>query len=186
MASDGEIHRESLWLVSRLFAYPDAAWWEGLPGLEAAAARLPARLGAPIGRSLRRLRASEPRALEQAYVATFDFDERTTLYLTYPRFKDARERGPALVALKRAYASGGFAVASRELPDYLPLLLEFLSFAPTDAARPVAREFAPAVAELGSRLREAGSPYADGLDAARTAMNALGAPASRLGGWWTR
>lgn len=61
------------------------------------------------------------------YVSTFDFNDRTTLYLTYSVFKDNRDRGPVLVKLREEFLAAGAELESDELPDYLPLILEFAS-----------------------------------------------------------
>ncbi|GBF11159.1 nitrate reductase molybdenum cofactor assembly chaperone [Tepidibacillus sp. HK-1] len=66
----------------------------------------------------------------ERYVQTFDFNEKTALYLTYFQHKDQKERGPALLQLKDEYRKAGFYLESSELPDYLPVILEFLAIAP--------------------------------------------------------
>ncbi len=62
---------------------------------------------------------------EQQYVATFDFRRRTPLHLTHLTHGDTRERGVALLQLKHVLTRHGYEIGSGELPDYLPLLLEF-------------------------------------------------------------
>lgn len=65
---------------------------------------------------------------ESAYVKTFDFTPEHALYLTYHLFDEQdRERGPALVNLSEYFQQQGFAISDGELPDYLPLLLEYAS-----------------------------------------------------------
>ena len=66
------------------------------------------------------------------YVATFDLQRQCSLYLTYYRHGDTRARGMALVGLKQTYRDAGHQPPETELPDYLPLMLEF---AATDPAR---------------------------------------------------
>ncbi len=60
------------------------------------------------------------------YVYTFDFGKKTNMYLTYMNTGEQRERGIELLELKQHYKKSGFEVTDKELPDYLPLLLEFL------------------------------------------------------------
>ena len=69
--------------------------------------------------------------LEQHYVNTFDFQEKTSLYLTAHEWGDGRERGQALLELQQSLMKHGFEIASGELPDYIPLLLEFLAAEPS-------------------------------------------------------
>jgi nitrate reductase delta subunit len=61
------------------------------------------------------------------YVNTFDYHGVTSLYLTHNVFKDSRDRGEALVKLRRLMADSNLETESEELPDYLPMILEFLS-----------------------------------------------------------
>lgn len=63
------------------------------------------------------------------YVYTFDFHGVTTLNLTYNVFKDSRERGEALVKLRQILSDSDLEAESDELPDYLPMILEFVAVA---------------------------------------------------------
>ncbi len=79
--------------------------------------------------------AGTPNAvLTREYVDTFDFDEKRALYLTAHEYGDKRERGTALVELRQLLMKSGYEEIEGELPDYLPLLLEFLAENP-DAGR---------------------------------------------------
>lgn len=102
--------------------------------------------------------------LQQEYVRTFDFDRRASLYLTYHTHGDRRQRGLELVRLKRRFADAGLALTHEELPDYLPVLLEFAAFAP-EHGEPLLAELRGPLELVRSRLHELGSPYAPLLDA---------------------
>jgi nitrate reductase delta subunit len=65
-------------------------------------------------------------SIEEMYVQTFDFQKETTLYMTYAKFGDGKERGKMLVGLKETYQRFGLDINSSELSDYLPLMCEFL------------------------------------------------------------
>lgn len=93
------------------------------------------------------------------YVNTFDFNENATLYLTYRIFRDKRERGPALIKLKFEYAKAEMVLESDELPDYLPLILEFASIAPLDSVQRVFAIHRKAIDELYDELESLKSPY---------------------------
>ncbi len=150
-------------LASVLLQYPTAALFDGLGVLDAEAARLPRPCAVPFGRFLGWLRAAPPSEVAQHYVATFDLRRRCALYLTYYRYGDTRKRGMAMLAFKAAYRAAGSEPSGSELPDYLPLVLEFASLHPRGVKLLCAHR---ADLELLLRaLREAGSPYAEVVDA---------------------
>lgn len=64
--------------------------------------------------------------MQELYVKTFDFQKESTLYMTYFKFEDSRERGQILVKLKILYQMYGWNMPEEELSDYLPLICEFL------------------------------------------------------------
>jgi nitrate reductase delta subunit len=146
-------------ILSALLDYPDAGLLAAQDDLERAAAG-----SIPISRFLARRREVPLRALQEAYVRTFDFDRRASLHLTYHTHGDRRERGIRLVALKRRYAEAGFPLGGEELPDYLPVLLEFAALAP-DEGIAILNELRVPLELVRSRLHQVESPYADLLDA---------------------
>jgi nitrate reductase delta subunit len=153
-------------LLSVLLRYPDERLAEAREELEAAAAALPR---SPEKRSVEQFVAyllqSSPSELAQRYVETFDLRRRTSLYLSYYVHGDTRKRGMALLRLKRLYAAAGLELAREELPDYLPLMLEFAALAPDGAGEGLVREHRAALELLRANLHEAESPYAHLLDA---------------------
>ncbi|TSE28051.1 Nitrate reductase molybdenum cofactor assembly chaperone NarJ [Tepidimonas thermarum] len=101
--------------------------------------------------------------VEAAYVETFDRGRSTSLHLFEHVHGDSRERGPAMIDLLRTYEAAGLHLRSHELPDYLPVLLEFASTQPPDIARGLVGEVAHIVnAVVGALLRRR-SAYADVL-----------------------
>ncbi|MEF2965801.1 nitrate reductase molybdenum cofactor assembly chaperone [Paenibacillus sp. M1] len=64
--------------------------------------------------------------IEELYVDTFDFQKSSTLYMTYFKYEDNKERGNMLSTLKAIYDMYGLEIADNELPDYLPLMCEFI------------------------------------------------------------
>jgi nitrate reductase molybdenum cofactor assembly chaperone NarJ/NarW len=106
--------------------------------------------------------AEPPSELERTYVGTFDFARRTALDLTYYTHGDRRQRGLALVALRRRYAAAGLELETAELPDHLPVVLEFAALAPEPGGELLA-EFRPVVELLRMALEKAASPYAAAL-----------------------
>lgn len=74
--------------------------------------------------------------IQQDYVATFDMNPGNPLYLTAWELGDGRGRGNALIEMKRTIESFHFTVVEGELPDYIPLILEFLAEVPQDGWPP--------------------------------------------------
>ncbi len=99
--------------------------------------------------------------LQENYVNTFDFNDKTNLYLTYSKLGDEKERGQALAELKEIYAYAGFELDSSELPDYLPLLLEFVSHADEKIRTDLMGRFRGSIDHTRQMLAEKESPYAD-------------------------
>jgi nitrate reductase delta subunit len=94
------------------------------------------------------------------YTTLFDRGRALSLHLFEHVHGESRDRGQAMVDLMDLYRRNGFALASRELPDYVPLFLEYLSQRPLDEARGLLAEAMHVLTLLRARLEERGSPYA--------------------------
>lgn len=103
---------------------------------------------------------TDPRQLRERYVADLDLHAGAALYLTHHRFGDRRDRGRALVALKRLYREAGWELAHWELPDYLPLVLE-LATADPEVGMPLLIEYRAELEAIRRNLERAGSPWAE-------------------------
>jgi nitrate reductase delta subunit len=145
-------------LASVLLQYPTVALFEGLDVLDDVAARCPRASRGALARFLSWLRATASTEVAQHYVQTFDLRRRCALYLTYYRYGDTRKRGMAMLRFKAAYRRARFAPTDAELPDYLPLVLEFAALAPAGVA--LLRSCRADLELLHRALNEAGSPYA--------------------------
>jgi len=152
-----------------LLAYPDEALLAGLPELRTAAAELPRAERRALQPVLEGLESTPLSELRRAYVETFDFDRRCGLHLTYHVHGDRRQRGLELVRLKRRYAEAGIPLEGSELPDYLPVVLEFTSLRP-DEGREVLTSFRGVLELIRAALRDRGSLYAGVLDALCSAL----------------
>jgi nitrate reductase delta subunit len=153
-------------LLSVLLRYPDQRLVDAREEIAVAVEGLrPSPQRGALQRFVAYLAAGRPRELEQHYVEIFDLRRRASLYLTYYVHGDTRKRGMALLRLKRLFAAAGLELASGELPDYLPLVLEFAALAPADAGEMLLREHRPALELIRASLRDVDSPYADVLDA---------------------
>jgi len=160
-------------LASVLLQYPTSALFTGLDELDrAAAGTSPKASREAFAGFLGWLRATDPSAVAEHYVATFDLRRRCALYLTYYRYGDTRKRGMSLLAFKNSYRSAGYVPADQELPDYLPMVLDFAALTPRGTALLHAHR---ADLELLRRaLHQAQTPYAGLLDAVCTQLHGLG------------
>lgn len=152
-------------LLSVLLRYPDRRLVDAREELAAIVDALPRSQREPIQRFVAYLAERTQTELERQYVETFDLRRRSGLYLSYYVHGDTRKRGMTLLRLKRLYAAAGLELTSGELPDYLPLMLEFAALAPDGAGETLLREYRPSLELLRASLRDGGSPYADLLDA---------------------
>lgn len=123
------------------------------------------RLVPPAGRAaldplLSALETRELFELQEAYTDLFDRSRKLSLHLFEHVHGDSRDRGPAMVDLGQTYIDRGFVMAVSELPDYLPLYLEFLACQPFAEARDLLGEPVHVLAALRQRLAERDSPYA--------------------------
>jgi nitrate reductase delta subunit len=153
-------------LCSLLLTYPD-------PGLLAAGGQLraeAARIEADAAREQITgftdwLLATAAVDVQREFVQTFDLRRRSGLYLTYYLHGDTRKRGMALLILKQRYRAHGLRLADGELPDLLPVVLEFAAtVGPGDGEAPL-RQHRQGLELLRTALAESGTPYRRLLDA---------------------
>jgi nitrate reductase delta subunit len=114
---------------------------------------------------LARLEALPQLESESLYIETFDRGRSTSLHLFEHIHGESRDRGQAMVRLIMRYRMHGLELSSGELPDFLPLFLEFLSTCRPGDANKYLSEVADIVALIGQRLHKRESPYAVVLDA---------------------
>ncbi len=98
--------------------------------------------------------------LQEQYVLLFDRSRTLSLNLFEHVHGESRDRGPAMVDLVETYRDGGFDLVSTELPDHLPILLEFLSTRPIDEAKELLEDAGHIIAALAERLHRRESNYA--------------------------
>lgn len=97
---------------------------------------------------------------EERYVDLFDRGRALSLHLFEHLHGDSRDRGEAMVDLKRIYERAGFDLAGRELPDFLPVVLEYLSCRDMAEARDMLADCAHILTRIGRSLVARGSRYA--------------------------
>jgi nitrate reductase delta subunit len=122
-----------------------------------------AAIPGPVRRSLAKLAqdlvAGDLYAHQEAFVWLFDRTRSLSLNLYEHVHGESRDRGQAMVALLELYRSKGLELTANELPDHLPVFLEFLSTLPDPEAASLLGEAAHVLAALGERLHKRQSPY---------------------------
>ena len=167
-------------LASVLLQYPTMALFDGLDYLDATAAGSSRSSREAFCRFLAWLRVTPPAEVARHYVETFDLRRRCALYLTYYRHGDTRRRGMAMLEFKAAYRAAGFEPVTRdgeaggELPDYLPLVLDFAALHPP--GEKLLRAHRADLELLLRALRHAASPYADVVEAVCAQLPGLRRP----------
>ena len=98
---------------------------------------------------------------EERYTGLFEQGRSLSLHLFEHVHGESRDRGQAMVDLMAEYSDNGYEIDSRELPDYIPMFLEYLSNQPDLKAREWLSDVSHILAILGARLVERESPYAN-------------------------
>ncbi|HEX5192622.1 MAG TPA: nitrate reductase molybdenum cofactor assembly chaperone [Solirubrobacteraceae bacterium] len=152
-------------LCSLLLCYPDDELVDARGELAQACADAdPPDAARALARFCEWWAAEDPLSLQQHYVETFDLHKRCSLYLSFYDEGDRRARGSALLRLKRLYRAAGLPLEGSELPDYLPVMLEFAAAAPGNRGEIVLREHRAGLELLRAALHRRKSPYAGVLD----------------------
>ena len=161
MPLTAETTRPALKLFSILLGYPGTEWLRGLSNWSQAAEEIFApEARQQLDRFFRWARAQGPLHLQERYTEAFDLNPATSMDLTYHSQGESEDRGKALSRLRGLYRSAGFECTTAELPDHLPVVLEFLSAA-ENARTEVLDLCAPCAKRLAENLHSAKSPYAD-------------------------
>lgn len=153
-------------IVSTLLGYPDATLREALPEIRTAIAAQgdfspdERTVLAVFLAELEALASADPTAVEEEYVRTFDMVPEHSLHLTHHLLGEDKNRGPALIDLSEFYKNCGFEINTRELPDFLPLMLEFVSMLEAGEDKVFLSRWNKVLRQLCTNLEEAGSSYA--------------------------
>lgn len=164
--------------ASLCLSYPDDAVLSSAPVIAAALRESAPSVEASFAPLLMWWREATIEHIREAYVETFDMSKRHALYLSYWTDGDTRRRGMVLADLKQRYRDGGLAIdGTGELPDYVPLVLEFARYRPDDGAA-LLQEYRASLELIRIALAERDSPYA-GVVAAVCATLPGRSPADR-------
>ncbi|HSM95603.1 MAG TPA: nitrate reductase molybdenum cofactor assembly chaperone [Rhizomicrobium sp.] len=155
-------------VLSAALSYPTAEFQEVARDLVLALNTerlLSAKDRAAIGALIGDIAGGDLLDVQSRYIDLFDRTRALSLHLFEHVHGESRDRGQAMVALSERYRAAGMEIATKELPDYIPLFLEFLSLQPVDSARAMLKEPAHVLAALGERLHRRGSAYAKVFEA---------------------
>jgi nitrate reductase molybdenum cofactor assembly chaperone NarJ/NarW len=150
-------------VLAALLAYPEQ---ELIDSLDEMAAILEAERALPRSEEralvalMADLRTADLMDAQARYVALFDQSRSLSLHLYEHSHGESRDRGQAMVNLLNYYRANGLDPGASELPDFLPLFLEFLSTRPAGEARALLGQAIPVVALLRARLEQRGAPHA--------------------------
>lgn len=178
--------------LAALLTYPRPELVAALPEVADALARareVPAAERSALAALVAGMQAADLLELEERYVGLFDRGRATSLHLFEHVHGDSRDRGPAMVALIDIYARAGFRMATKELPDFLPVVLEYLSCRDAAEVKSMLGDCAHILRSIGETLVSRDSGYAavfaallavageEGLDRSRAAASAPAEPA---------
>jgi len=156
---------ELMALASLLLQYPDRELLSAVDELRAAVQALPVAVeAAGLERLVDWMGGTDAVTVQRHYVDVFDLRRRSGLNLTYYLHGDTRKRGMALLTLKQRFRAEGLVMGAQELPDYLPLVLEFAAEAGPGAGEAPLRQHRQGLALLSAALHDADSPYAAVVD----------------------
>jgi nitrate reductase delta subunit len=146
-------------VLSTLLQYPEAELLAQLPALAGVMTAMPS-LQAPLLPLFAYLSAGKLIDLQQNYVMTFDRNPSHSLHLFEHIHGESRDRGQAMVDLMEEYKRHGLEMTGDELPDFVPLFLEFLSQQDAAESARLLGDAIHVLAHLGRKLAANGSPYA--------------------------
>ncbi len=150
-------------LVSVLLEYPRPELWTHADEVRAATAD-PTMLTPPqrvaITGFVEQLIALDPMEAEERWLSLFDRGRAMSLLLFEHIHGESRDRGQAMVDLVETYRKNGFEIEARQLPDYLPLVLEYLSTRPSTEIADWLKHIGHILELLAARASERESPYA--------------------------
>ena len=157
------IHQVSSWCLS----YPDDEFCDRLPLLAAAVEELKAgKARSCLKRFLDHVAGQDLEVLRTTYVDVFDMSRKHALHLSYWTDGDTRRRGEVLGDFKKHFRGSGFLVdTGGELPDFLPMVLEYAAVADPQDGPELLQSYRASIELLRIALTEIDSPYAQVLDA---------------------
>lgn len=170
-----ETMRDTWKVTSALLRYPAEPLFAALPAIREATLGANIPEGEAIVELIDRWSERQPSELQAEYVQTFDLGKRAALHVSWHQYGDRRQRGMVLLKLKRRYQQFDMTPIEDELPDWLPLMLEFAAEAPAPEGVSLLQEWRAAIELIRRDLTEQGSDWAVLLDAISATLPKLGA-----------
>lgn len=154
-------------LTSVLLDYPSDELWRHGDELREALddPALPEKRRAALRGFVDGLLARDPLDAQERWLDLFDRGRAMSLLLFEHIHGESRDRGQAMVDLLSTYRGNGFELGAKQLPDYLPVVLEYLSLRPTEEVRDWLTHIAHILELLAARSQQRGSEYAAVLEA---------------------
>ena len=155
-------------VLGLLMSYPRPEWVSHLEECKQLLAQekfLPGKQLKAVVAFIEMLESADLYSVQEEYVATFDRGRSHSLHLFEHIYGESRDRGQAMVNLSDAYKEKGLFIDQAELPDYIPLFLEFLSLCPVDEALELLGEPIDIMATIAARLQERDSSWTTLFDA---------------------
>ena len=146
--------------LAALLGYPSAELQQHVGEVRQALRPLPGSAQARLEPLLQAFERDELLDLQSAYSELFDRSRALSLHLFEHVHGDSRERGQAMIDLGQQYAERGFMLDTNELPDFVPVFLEYAAFLPQLEACALLRQPAHVFAALAERLDRRQSSYA--------------------------
>ncbi|MCU0884652.1 MAG: nitrate reductase molybdenum cofactor assembly chaperone [Beijerinckiaceae bacterium] len=162
MAKSSSTRSQSFKALGLLLMYPAPEIQEACPyalAIIEAEGLVPAERLRPLRTLAHQLANDDALDLQARYVQLFDRNRSLSLNLYEHVHGESRDRGAAMAELKGLYEAEGLDMATGELPDHLPVFLEFLSLLDVGRARMLLGEAAHVIAAIGERLKKRKSPY---------------------------
>jgi len=151
-------------LLGLLLTYPEGTVYsesnELLQSLRSEAL-LPEKFIKKVETFLTTQKAQNLMTVQEDYVETFDRGRAHCLHLFEHIHGESRDRGQAMIDLSETYAAKDLYIDNNELPDYLPLFMEYLSRCEFQDATKLLGEAIDVISTIGAKLKKHKSPYAD-------------------------
>ena len=155
-------------IISLLLQYPDERFRRSLPLMGTSITQLPnSSARDKLVQFISYLQATPLLDLQENYTETFDLHPSTCLNLTYHLLGDGEKRGNVMACLQQIYHEAGYETITGELPDYLPLMLEFLSECPESHGAGLVWSSLGAIDKPAGTLKDSDNPYSLLLDVVR-------------------
>ncbi len=152
-------------ITSLLLQYPDEGFIRSLPLIASSLAHGPdSSARDKLVQFISYLQTTPLLCLQETYTETFDLNPSTCLNLSYHLLGDSEKRGKVMAGLQQIYLEAGYEPISGELPDYLPLMLEFLSESPESGGAARLWSYLGAIEKPAALLKDSGNPYSPLLD----------------------